>query len=140
MLALALCVDQTYASSRPSTCQALLLLSYREIGIGAMAQAWLYVGMAVRMVRSFCCLFLSMVLMLGFFGLLLFFVVLASPFLHSHSLSLHSPLPLIILLFLLMSRHKTSDYTVQPTSGNAPAPNSSRRRNDRSGNGYGIRA
>jgi hypothetical protein len=26
-------------------------MSYREIGIGAMAQAWLYVGMAVRMVR-----------------------------------------------------------------------------------------
>lgn len=48
-----LCTDQTYASSRPSTCQALLLLSYREIGIGAMAQAWLYVGMAVRMVSAF---------------------------------------------------------------------------------------
>ena len=45
-------LDQTYASSRPSTCQALLLLSYREIGIGAMAQAWLYVGMAVRMVGA----------------------------------------------------------------------------------------
>ncbi|KAF8585649.1 hypothetical protein K439DRAFT_1409792 [Ramaria rubella] len=45
-------LNQTYASSRPSTCQALLLLSYREIGIGAMAQAWLYVGMAVRMAQD----------------------------------------------------------------------------------------
>ncbi|KAF8512680.1 fungal-specific transcription factor domain-containing protein [Hysterangium stoloniferum] len=45
-------LNQTYASSRPSTCQALLLLSYREVGIGAMAQAWLYVGMAVRMAQD----------------------------------------------------------------------------------------
>lgn len=44
-------LDKTYSSSRPSTCQALLLMGYREIGIGAMAQSWLYVGMAVRMVR-----------------------------------------------------------------------------------------
>ena len=47
-------LDRTYASSRPSTCQALLLMAYREIGIGAMAQSWLYVGMAVRMVRNLC--------------------------------------------------------------------------------------
>ncbi|KAI0634003.1 fungal-specific transcription factor domain-containing protein [Trametes polyzona] len=45
-------LDRTYASSRPSTCQALLLLGYREVGIGAMAQAWLYVGMAVRMAQD----------------------------------------------------------------------------------------
>jgi len=45
-------LNQIYASSSPSTCQALLLLSYREIGIGAMAQAWLYVGMAVRMAQD----------------------------------------------------------------------------------------
>ncbi|KIJ37097.1 hypothetical protein M422DRAFT_33953, partial [Sphaerobolus stellatus SS14] len=45
-------IDQSYASSRPSTCQALLLLSFREIGIGAMAQSWLYVGMAVRMAQD----------------------------------------------------------------------------------------
>ena len=45
-------LDRTYSSSRPSTCQALLLMGYREIGIGAMAQSWLYVGMAVRMVRK----------------------------------------------------------------------------------------
>ena len=37
-------LNQVYASSRPTTCQALLLLAFREIGIGAMAQAWLYVG------------------------------------------------------------------------------------------------
>lgn len=45
-------LDSTYAQSRPSTCQALLLLGYREIGIGAMAQAWLYIGMAVRMAQD----------------------------------------------------------------------------------------
>ncbi|EGO26654.1 hypothetical protein SERLADRAFT_414597 [Serpula lacrymans var. lacrymans S7.9] len=45
-------LDSTYASSRPSTCQALLLMGYREIGIGAMAQAWVYTGMAVRMAQD----------------------------------------------------------------------------------------
>ncbi|TFK80053.1 hypothetical protein K466DRAFT_504549 [Polyporus arcularius HHB13444] len=45
-------LDRTYAQSRPSTCQSLLLLGYREIGIGAMAQAWLYIGMAVRMAQD----------------------------------------------------------------------------------------
>ncbi|EIN14455.1 hypothetical protein PUNSTDRAFT_49242 [Punctularia strigosozonata HHB-11173 SS5] len=45
-------LDRTYASSRPCTVQALLLLGYREIGIGAMAQAWLYIGMAVRMAQD----------------------------------------------------------------------------------------
>lgn len=45
-------LDSIYSQSRPSTCQALLLLGYREIGIGAMAQAWLYVGMAVRMAQD----------------------------------------------------------------------------------------
>ena len=45
-------LDSTYAQSRPSTCQALLLLGYREVGIGAMAQAWLYIGMAVRMAQD----------------------------------------------------------------------------------------
>ena len=45
-------VDRTYAASRPSTCQALLLLGYREVGIGAMTQAWLYVGMAVHMAQD----------------------------------------------------------------------------------------
>ncbi|KAH9915218.1 fungal-specific transcription factor domain-containing protein [Fomitopsis serialis] len=45
-------LDSSYAASRPSTCQALLLMAYREVGIGAMAQAWLYVGMAVRMAQD----------------------------------------------------------------------------------------
>ncbi|CAE7227860.1 unnamed protein product [Rhizoctonia solani] len=45
-------LNRSYASSKASTCQALLLLSYREIGIGAMAQAWLYVGMSVRMAQD----------------------------------------------------------------------------------------
>ncbi|KAG6888743.1 hypothetical protein C0992_007586 [Termitomyces sp. T32_za158] len=45
-------MDNSYASSRPSTCQALLLLGYREIGIGAMAQAWTYIGMAIRMAQD----------------------------------------------------------------------------------------
>ena len=45
-------LDSTYANSRPSTVQALLLLGYREIGIGAMAQAWVYIGMAVRMAQD----------------------------------------------------------------------------------------
>jgi hypothetical protein len=30
--------------SRPSTCQALLLLGYREFGIGSMEQGWIYIG------------------------------------------------------------------------------------------------
>ncbi|KAI6002044.1 fungal-specific transcription factor domain-containing protein [Pisolithus albus] len=45
-------LDRSYASSRPSTVQALLLLGYRELGIGAMAQAWMYTGMAVRMAQD----------------------------------------------------------------------------------------
>ncbi|KAJ7076495.1 fungal-specific transcription factor domain-containing protein [Mycena belliarum] len=45
-------LDASYAASRPSTCQALLLMGYREIGIGAMAQAWIYIGMAVRMAQD----------------------------------------------------------------------------------------
>lgn len=45
-------LDSTYAHSRSSTCQALLLMGYREVGIGAMAQAWLYIGMAVRMAQD----------------------------------------------------------------------------------------
>ncbi|KAF8240532.1 hypothetical protein L208DRAFT_1427978 [Tricholoma matsutake] len=47
-----LLLDTSYATSRPATCQALLLLGYREIGIGAMAQAWTYVGMAIRMAQD----------------------------------------------------------------------------------------
>jgi len=45
-------LDSSYSSSRAATCQALLLMGYREIGIGAMAQAWFYVGMAIRMAQD----------------------------------------------------------------------------------------
>jgi hypothetical protein len=45
-------LDHAFSVSRPSTCQALLLMGYREIGIGAMAQAWIYIGMAVRMAQD----------------------------------------------------------------------------------------
>ncbi|KAG7451574.1 uncharacterized protein BT62DRAFT_942573 [Guyanagaster necrorhizus] len=45
-------LDGSYSSSRPATCQALLLMGYREIGIGAMAQAWTYIGMAIRMAQD----------------------------------------------------------------------------------------
>ncbi|KAI0830473.1 fungal-specific transcription factor domain-containing protein [Trametes gibbosa] len=38
-----------YQTSRPSTCQALLLLAIREFGMGAMDKGWLYSGMALRM-------------------------------------------------------------------------------------------
>ncbi|EJU01612.1 hypothetical protein DACRYDRAFT_100452 [Dacryopinax primogenitus] len=47
-----LILNEKYASSQPETCQALILLSYREIGIGAMAQSFLYTGMAVRMAQD----------------------------------------------------------------------------------------
>ncbi|KAF7330022.1 Zn(2)-C6 fungal-type domain-containing protein [Mycena kentingensis (nom. inval.)] len=45
-------LDNSYASSRASTVAALLLMGFREIGIGAMAQAWIYIGMAVRMAQD----------------------------------------------------------------------------------------
>lgn len=41
-----------YTTSLLPTCQALLLLGYREIGIGAMAHAWGYVGLAIRMAQD----------------------------------------------------------------------------------------
>ncbi|KAI0669742.1 fungal-specific transcription factor domain-containing protein [Trametes maxima] len=42
-------LDRKYQTSRPSTCQALLLLAIREFGMGAMDEGWLYSGMALRM-------------------------------------------------------------------------------------------
>ncbi|KAI0801106.1 fungal-specific transcription factor domain-containing protein [Fomes fomentarius] len=42
-------LNRKYKSSRPSTCQALLLLAIREFGMGAMDKGWLYSGMAQRM-------------------------------------------------------------------------------------------
>jgi hypothetical protein len=45
-------LNQSYSIANQSTCQALLLLSYREIGVGSMAAAWLYFGLAVRMAQD----------------------------------------------------------------------------------------
>lgn len=45
-------LNSTYASSRPATVQALLLMAYREGGIGDMSLAWTYVGMAIRMAQD----------------------------------------------------------------------------------------
>ena len=42
----------TYSTPRMGTCQALLLLCYREVGIGAMAQAWIYMRMAVSIAED----------------------------------------------------------------------------------------
>jgi len=36
---------QIFDRSRPSTVQSLLLLGYREFGIGSMEQGWIYIGM-----------------------------------------------------------------------------------------------
>ena len=45
-------LQSSFTSSRPTTCQALLLMGYREIGIGAMTLAWTFIGMAVRMAQD----------------------------------------------------------------------------------------
>jgi len=45
-------LQSSFTSPRPTTCQALLLMGYREIGIGAMTFAWTFVGMAVRMAQD----------------------------------------------------------------------------------------
>ncbi|KAK7695174.1 hypothetical protein QCA50_002364 [Cerrena zonata] len=42
-------LNEVYQHSRPSTCQALLLMGIREFGIGSMEQGWLFIGMASRM-------------------------------------------------------------------------------------------
>lgn len=42
-------LTKIFHRSRPSTVQALLLLGYREFGIGGMEQGWIYIGMAIRM-------------------------------------------------------------------------------------------
>ncbi|TFK30943.1 hypothetical protein FA15DRAFT_630298 [Coprinopsis marcescibilis] len=39
----------TVRNSRPSIVQALILLGYREFGIGSMEQGWLLIGMGIRM-------------------------------------------------------------------------------------------
>ncbi|KAF9531948.1 fungal-specific transcription factor domain-containing protein [Crepidotus variabilis] len=40
---------RVFHMSRPSTVQALLLLGFREFGIGSMEQGWLFIGSAIRM-------------------------------------------------------------------------------------------
>jgi len=45
-------LNSTYASASPSTVQALLLMGYREGGIGDMSLSWTYVGMAIRMAQD----------------------------------------------------------------------------------------
>ncbi|KAG9222442.1 hypothetical protein CCMSSC00406_0002777 [Pleurotus cornucopiae] len=42
-------LNQVYHRSRSPTVQALLLLGYREFGIGSMEQAWIFLGMGIRM-------------------------------------------------------------------------------------------
>ncbi|GAA5872802.1 hypothetical protein JCM8547_005707 [Rhodosporidiobolus lusitaniae] len=45
-------LNHDYGSSKLVTVQALLLISYREIGIGAMSAAWMSTGMAIRMAQD----------------------------------------------------------------------------------------
>ncbi|BGP06376.1 fungal-specific transcription factor domain-containing protein [Rhodotorula toruloides] len=45
-------LNYDYGSSRLVTVQALLLISYREIGVGAMSSAWMTCGMAIRMAQD----------------------------------------------------------------------------------------
>ncbi|KDQ12430.1 hypothetical protein BOTBODRAFT_67359 [Botryobasidium botryosum FD-172 SS1] len=45
-------INDQAGTSRPSTCQALLLLAYCEIGLDAMSEAWLHVGMAIRLAQD----------------------------------------------------------------------------------------
>ncbi|TNY20133.1 fungal-specific transcription factor domain-containing protein [Rhodotorula diobovata] len=45
-------LNHDYGSSKLVTVQALLLLSYREIGVGAMSSSWMLGGMAIRMAQD----------------------------------------------------------------------------------------
>lgn len=45
-------LGRSYTRPLPTTCQALLLMGYREMGIGAMASAWTHIGMAIRMAQD----------------------------------------------------------------------------------------
>ncbi|GAA6023010.1 hypothetical protein JCM10207_002039 [Rhodosporidiobolus poonsookiae] len=45
-------LNHDYGSSKLVTVQALLLISYREIGVGAMSSAWMSCGMAIRMAQD----------------------------------------------------------------------------------------
>ncbi|EMD41895.1 hypothetical protein CERSUDRAFT_120801 [Gelatoporia subvermispora B] len=42
-------LNNTFSYSRPSTCQALLLLGICDLGLGATQQGWIYTGLALRM-------------------------------------------------------------------------------------------
>ncbi|CAA7264843.1 unnamed protein product [Cyclocybe aegerita] len=42
-------LPKVFHISRPSTVQALLLLGYREFGIGSMEQGWIFIGTGIRM-------------------------------------------------------------------------------------------
>ncbi|KAF9469792.1 fungal-specific transcription factor domain-containing protein [Collybia nuda] len=42
-------LTKIFHQARPSTVQSLLLLGYREFGIGSMEQGWIFIGMAIRM-------------------------------------------------------------------------------------------
>lgn len=48
--------DTLYEESRPSVCQALLLLGLREFGLGSLAQGWMYVGEFICSCRPPCSL------------------------------------------------------------------------------------
>lgn len=45
-------LDYDYGSSKLVTVQALLLMSYREIGAGGMSSSWILVGMAAKMAQD----------------------------------------------------------------------------------------
>ena len=45
-------MNYDYGSSKLVTVQALLLISYREVGVGAMSSAWMTAGMAIRMAQD----------------------------------------------------------------------------------------
>ncbi|POY73114.1 hypothetical protein BMF94_3852 [Rhodotorula taiwanensis] len=47
-----LLLNYDYGSSKLVTVQALLLISYREVGVGAMSSAWMTAGMAIRMAQD----------------------------------------------------------------------------------------
>ena len=45
-------LQSSFTSSCPITCQALLLIGYREISIGAITLAWTFISMAVCMAQD----------------------------------------------------------------------------------------
>ncbi|KIY49708.1 hypothetical protein FISHEDRAFT_72344 [Fistulina hepatica ATCC 64428] len=47
-----LALDLCYLNPRVATCQALLLLAYREVGLGSTTNAWIYSGTAIRMAQD----------------------------------------------------------------------------------------